>query len=281
VLISYCVAIVDRGFFLNTEVEVMAGTALITGASAGIGEELARLHAEKGGDLIIVARRKDRLDALASELKVEHDIDVHVIISDLAQPGAAQVLAAEVESRGLEVDVLINNAGFGGHGKFHECDIEREQRMMQVNMVALTELTHHLVKGMVARGGGMVLNVGSTAGFLPGPLQAVYYASKAYVNSFSQAIANELQGTGVTVTVLCPGPVATEFQAVGELDGVKGFDLAADARSVAVCGYKAMEKGELLAVNDRRISFLLRGILPFLPRKSVLSMSRKTMEKSS
>ncbi|EED32835.1 short-chain dehydrogenase/reductase SDR [gamma proteobacterium NOR5-3] len=259
----------------------MTNTALITGASAGIGEELARVHAEKGGDLILVARRKDRLESIATEIRAEHSVQVNVIAADLAKPGAAKKIMAQVDGLGAEVDVLINNAGFGGHGKFHESGLERDQRMMQLNMVALTELAYYFAQGMVARGAGRILNVGSTAGFLPGPLQAVYYASKAYVNSFSQAIANELQGTGVTVTVLCPGPVATEFQEAGDLDGVKGFDLAADARSVALCGYRAMERGELLAVNDRKIRVLLEGVLPFLPRKSVLWMSRKTMEKSN
>lgn len=259
----------------------MTNTALITGASAGIGEELARVHAEKGGDLILVARRKERLESIATELRAEYGVQVQVIAADLAKPGAAKKLMADVDALGMQVDVLINNAGFGGHGKFHESGLERDQRMMQLNMVALTELAYYFSQGMVERGAGKILNVGSTAGFLPGPLQAVYYASKAYVNSFSQAIANELRGTGVTVTVLCPGPVATEFQEAGDLDGVKGFDLAADARSVALCGYRAMERGELLAVNDRKIRVLLEGVLPFLPRKSILWMSRKTMEKSS
>jgi short-subunit dehydrogenase len=259
----------------------MANTALITGASAGIGEELARIHAAQGGDLILVARREERLESLAAELRAEFSITVDVIASDLAQPGAAALLAEAVAAKGLVVDVLVNNAGFGGHGKFHDADLNREQRMIQLNITALTELTHLFLQGMVERGEGKVLNVGSTAGFLPGPLQAVYYASKAYVNSFSQAIANELEGSGVTVTVLCPGPVATEFQEAADLGGVRGFELAADARSVAQCGYKAMQKGQLLAVNDFKLKLLLDGILPLVSRKQILRMSRMTMEKSS
>lgn len=259
----------------------MNGTALITGASAGIGEELARVHAEKGGDLILVARREERLHELAQELEAAHGVSVAVVAADLAQPDAAANLMAAVDELGLEVDVLINNAGFGGHGKFHECDLLRDQRMMQLNMVALTELTHIVLQQMVERGSGKVLNVGSTAGFLPGPLQAVYFASKAYVNSFSQALANELSGSGVTVTVLCPGPVATEFQSVSDMEGVRGFERAADARSVALCGYRAMQKGDLVAINDRKIKLLLEGILPFVPRKSLLWMTRKSMEKNN
>lgn len=259
----------------------MGNTALITGASAGIGEELAWIHAEKGGDLVLVARREDRLNALAEAIRDEHKVDVVVLTADLGEAGAANRLVTSLKRRKRQIDVLINNAGLGAHGAFHESSLERQQQMLQVNMVALTELTHLLVQGMVQRGQGQILNVGSTAGFLPGPLQAVYYATKAYVNSLSQALANELQGTGVTVTVLCPGPVATEFQEVADMGGVKGFDFAADARSVAECGYRAMEKGRLVAVNDPRLRVLLEGIVPFIPRRPLLWMSRKTMEKSA
>lgn len=258
----------------------MMGTALVTGASAGIGEELARVHAEQGGDLILVARRRDRLDELAAELAAAHGVRVDVIAMDLSKSGAAKRLYAQVSELGLTVDVLINNAGLGAHGCFHESTLARQMQMVQVNIAALTELTHLFVQDMVERGAGRILNVGSTAGFLPGPLQAVYYATKAYVNSFSQAIANELDGTGVTVTVLCPGPVATEFQEVADLGGVKGFDFTADARSVAECGYRAMTRGRLVAINDPKIRWLVEGVVPFLPRKSLLWMSRKTMEKS-
>jgi short-subunit dehydrogenase len=258
----------------------MAGTALITGASSGIGEELAWIHAARGGDLIITARRETRLNDLAAAIAAEHKVGVEVIAGDLAAPGAAGILYDEVAARGLTVDILVNNAGFGGHGKFHEADLAREQQMMQLNMVALTELCHHFLQDMVERGSGRILNVGSTAGFLPGPLQAVYYASKAYVNSLSQALANELDGTGVTVTVLCPGPVKTGFQEAADLDGVRGFEFAADARSVAECGYRAMERGQLLAINDVKLRFLMDGVLPWLPRRQLLKMSRMTMEKS-
>lgn len=258
----------------------MAGTALITGASAGIGEELARLHASKGGDLVLVARRETRLQELARELEVEHGVRADVIAADLMKRDAARKLHSKVAELGHDIEVLINNAGFGAHGSFHEADLATQLGMMQLNMIALTELTHFVLQDMVARGSGRVLNVGSVAGFLPGPLQAVYFASKAYVNSFSQAIATELAGTGVTVTVLCPGPVETEFQSVSGMDGIRGFDFAASAESVARRGYRAMEKGELLAVNDRRIRLFLEGILPFIPRRPLLWMSRKSMEKN-
>jgi short-subunit dehydrogenase len=176
--------------------------------------------------------------------------------------------------------VLVNNAGFGGHGKFHEQELAQIQGMMQLNMHALTTLTRLYLPAMVARGSGRVLNVASTAGFMPGPLQAVYYATKAYVVSLSQAISEELTGTGVTVTALCPGPVATGFVARGDLEGISLFDRAASAESVAAFGYKAMERGQLIAVNDASVGFLVNWIVPFLPRKIMLKASRQSMEKS-
>ncbi|MEM9305209.1 MAG: SDR family oxidoreductase, partial [Pseudomonadota bacterium] len=170
-------------------------TALVTGASGGIGLELARLHASKGGDLVVVARSADRLEALRAELEEKHGVSVSVIARDLAEPDAAEAIFAETEAAGVEIDVLMNNAGFGLHGAFHEQQWGRVQAMMQVNMVALTALTRRYLPGMVERGRGRILNVSSTASFLPGPLQAVYYATKAYVTSFSQAIAEELRGS--------------------------------------------------------------------------------------
>jgi hypothetical protein len=258
----------------------MTNTALITGASGGIGAELAKIHAAKGGDLILVARSKDRLEELKTGIEATHAVNVAVITEDLAAAGAARRVFDQTEQLGLQVDVLINNAGFGGHGKFHERNLAAEQQMMQLNMVTLTEMTHLYLQGMTARGDGKILNVSSTAGFMPGPLQAVYYATKAYVNSFSQAIANELEGTGITVTALCPGAVATGFQRAGNLEGVGMWDKAATARSVAEFGYTAMEKGELLAINEVSLKLMLNWVVPLLPRKAVLKMSRSTMEKS-
>jgi short-subunit dehydrogenase len=254
-------------------------TALVTGASSGIGEWLAREHAQRGGDLVLVARGGERLAALAAELREGHDIEVTVIAMDLGVPGAAEQLMQACDDANLQIDVLINNAGFGGHGRFVERGLDKDLQMMQLNMVALTELTYHCLQGMVERGEGRVLNVGSTAGFLPGPLQAVYYATKAFVNSFSQAIAQELKGTGVTVTVLCPGPVATEFVEAADLDGLSAFKSAPGPESVARKGYAAMERGELVAFNDARLGFLLSNVVPHLPRRQVLKMSEATMKK--
>ncbi len=258
----------------------MGNIALVTGASSGIGAELARLHAAKGGDLVLVARSESALNELKSELENAYGIKATVIVADLGQPNSAENIFSATEAAGIQIDILINNAGFGGHGKFHERDLVKDQAMMQVNMVSLVNLTHLYLQGMVSRNSGKILHVASTAGFLPGPLQAVYYATKAFVVSFSQAISQELSDTNVTSTVLCPGPVATGFVAAGNLEGNSMWDNAASPESVAKCGYNAMMKGDLVKINEPLLSFMLNWIVPFLPRKILLKMSQKTMEKN-
>lgn len=258
----------------------MGNTALVTGASSGIGVELAIYHASKGGDVVLVARSEDKLNKLKSELENTHGIKAIVIKADLAQADSAENIFAVTETAGLQIDILINNAGFGGHGKFHERDLANDQAMMQVNMTSLVSLTHLYLQGMVSRNSGKILHVASTAGFIPGPLQAVYYATKSFVISFSQAIAQELKGTNVTSTVLCPGTVATGFVAAGDLDGIKAWDKAATPESVARCGYDAMLKDELVKINEKGLSFILNWVIPFLPRKTVLKISQKAMEKN-
>ncbi|MBF0803409.1 MULTISPECIES: SDR family oxidoreductase [unclassified Neisseria] len=257
----------------------MKHTALITGASNGIGLELARIHAERGGGLVLVARSQNKLEQLAQELRTQYGSNVTVIAQDLAAPQAAQAVFAQTEQAGIQVDILINNAGFGGHGRFFERELAKEQQMIQLNITALTELTHLYLQDMVARRSGKILNVSSTASFMPGPLQAVYYASKAYVTSFSQALAEEVREFGVTVTALCPGAVATGFVDAGGLQDVGAWKNAKSAQSVAEYGYRAMEKGELVAFNEGKLKFALEWIIPLLPRKTVLKMSRKAMEK--
>ncbi|WP_444891011.1 SDR family NAD(P)-dependent oxidoreductase [Microbulbifer sp. DLAB2-AA] len=254
--------------------------ALITGASGGIGLELAKIHAAKGGNLVLVARSEGKLLSLKQQLEKEFGVQAMVIAEDLSDPLSAQRIFERTQGANVEVGTLINNAGFGGHGLFHQRDLEAEQSMMQVNMISLTNLTHLYLKGMVARNSGHILNVSSTASFIPGPLQAVYYATKAYVTSFSQALAEELNGTGVTVTALCPGAVATGFVAAGDLQGVDIWKNARSAESVARCGYQAMERGDLVAFNETRLKLFLNWIMPLLPRKMLLKFSRQTMEKS-
>ncbi len=255
------------------------GLALVTGASAGIGREFARIHAAAGGDLVLTARRQDVLETLAAELRAKYAVSVHVMPSDLAAPGGAQALYDEIAAHKLDVELLVNNAGFGGRGAFAEQDLASALAMIELNIKALVTLTRLIGADMVQRGRGRILNVGSTAGMVPGPLQAVYFASKAFVNSFSQALAEEMRGEGVSVTLLAPGPVDTEFAKVAGLEGTRAFETGvADAASVARAGYEAAMGGDLLTVNDKRLGLLLRWAVPALPRQAVLRVMRRIGE---
>ncbi|MEM1129924.1 MAG: SDR family oxidoreductase [Pseudomonadota bacterium] len=251
----------------------MSNTALITGASSGIGKELARYHAKKGGDLILSARRKDALDALKAELEGAHDIAVHVFPEDLSAEGGAERLYEAVKGAGLRIDILINNAGFGGHGLHVDRPLADELSMIDLNVKALVTLTHEVARDMVAQGSGRILNVGSTAGFLPGPNQAVYFATKAFVNSFSQAVDHELRDKGVTCTVLAPGYVKTEFAKTANLEGTRMVQSGgATAASVAKHGYDKMMEGKLVTVNEAPLGFMLNWVVPVLPRRMVMKM---------
>jgi uncharacterized protein len=225
--------------------------ALITGASSGIGLELARLFARDGHDLVLVARRQDRLEALADDLTDRYDVQATVIAADLADPSAPPEVARRVAAAGLEVEFLVNNAGYGLAGEFARTDVATELSMIQVNVAALTHLTKLVLPTMIAEHHGAILNVASTAGFVPGPLMAVYYATKAYVISFSEALAEEVRHAGVTVTVLCPGATRTEFQERAGLDlearALQRFWVA-DAASVARAGYDGMLRGKRLVI---------------------------------
>lgn len=259
----------------------MPNTALITGASAGIGREFARYHASKGGDVIITARRADELEALKAELESAHGITVTAIPLDLGAEGGAQSLYDAAKATGQQIDILINNAGFGGHGKFIDRDLQADLGMIDLNIKALVSLTHMVGRDMAAQGGGKILNVSSTASYMPGPLQATYFATKAYVSSFSQAIANELKDKNLTVTALEPGYVETEFAAAADLEDTNLVKNGATPASVAKFGYEAMLKGQLRAINDPQLRFMLNWIMPLLPRKMALNMVRKMQEKNS
>ena len=255
-------------------------TTLVTGASDGIGLELARIAAAHREDVVLVARRESTLRDLAKELEQQHGVRAHVVPADLGQPGAATEVAARVAALGVDVDHLVNNAGFGIYGRFVETALDIELQILQVNIVALTELTKRLVPGMVARGRGRILNIASTAAFLPGPLMAVYYASKAYVLSFSEAVANELAGTGVTVTALCPGPTASGFQKAAHLEGSKlvaGMRLAT-SRDVAQVGFDAMVAGTRIVVPGVR-NKLVSQMPRLLPRRMVARLVRRAQER--
>jgi short-subunit dehydrogenase len=226
-------------------------TALVTGASGGIGLELARQFAGGGYDLVLVARSAGPMEELAGELRQRHGVAARVLAKDLADPGSPEEVYRELAGAGVLVDVLINNAGFATYGPFAEIEIGRELEELQLNVVTLTHLTKKFLPGMIARRRGGVLNVASTAGFQPGPLMAVYYATKAYVISFSEALAEEMRGTGVTVSALCPGPTATGFQKRGGLEDSKLFSgllQVADAASVARAGYEGFRAGERIVI---------------------------------
>ncbi len=239
----------------------MAQTALITGASAGLGVEFAKLFAADRHDVVLVARRRDRLDALAAALEKEHGGRAHVIALDLGVPDGAQRLLDELSRRGLAIDFLVNNAGFGERGRFCDLSAARSLEMVQVNVTTVVTLTRALLPGMIERGRGRVLNVGSVAGFQPGPFMAVYYASKAFVNSFTEALAFELRGTGVTATVSCPGATITEFGAVAGTDRSRLFRLgAAPAQRVAREAYDAMMAGKAMVVHGLKNKLAVQSL---------------------
>jgi len=257
----------------------MKKIALITGASSGIGRELAHIHAATGGDLVLVARSTQKLNELKIELESKYKVIAVVITKDLIAPNATQELYDEVKSLDIEVDYLINNAGFGGIGKFLERKLEEDVNMIQLNVVALTQLTHLFASDFVNRGRGKVLNVSSTASLIPGPLQATYYATKAFVTSFSNALSEELRGTGVTVTNLMPGATDTDFGKVSGMDKTKLFDAPVSALQVAQDGYEAMLSGDIDIISGLTFSQkLLMKMMPFMPKKMVRKQIREMQE---
>ena len=257
----------------------MKTVALITGASSGIGRQLAAIHAERGGDLVIVARSAEKLNKVKDELESKHSVKVTVIPKDLSLPDSAQEVYDEVNAAGIEVDYLINNAGFGGLGKFHEREWDNDLAMIQLNVVTLTALCRLFLPDFVKRNSGRILNVSSTASLLPGPLQAVYYATKAYVTSFSNALAEELYDTEVTVTALLPGATETEFGRTSGMDRTELFKKTASAHSVALDGYNGMLAGKLDVISG--VKFVQRMVLksiPFTPKKLLLRQVRQMQE---
>ncbi|CAN5798491.1 SDR family oxidoreductase [soil metagenome] len=241
-------------------------TVLITGASSGIGRELAELFASDGSDLVLVARRKNLLDQLADKLSSRYGVRAVVMPTDLGAAGAVQEMAHRLSSMSLRIDVLVNSAGFGARGSFTTLPSERLMEMVEVNIAAVTHLTRLFLPSMVQRKRGGVINLGSVAGFLPGPNMATYYASKAYILAFSEALQEEVRGTGVTVCCVAPGPTDTEFVQQAGLEGVRFFRLGAmDATTVARSGYRGFRSGRALVVpgvSNKAATFLLR----FSPR---------------
>jgi uncharacterized protein len=235
--------------------------ALITGASSGIGLELARLFAADKFNVVLVARNKARLWELADELQRDHGIQTKVLVQDLSESGAAQKIVTAVAD--TPISLLVNNAGFGFYGPFAESDLAKQTSMMQVNMTALVELTYLFLKPMLARSSGRILNVASTAAFQPGPWINVYYASKAFVHNFSYALADEIEGSGVTVTTLCPGTTHTDFFKRGNF-GNERAPFTMDARTVAVAGYRGVLRGKRVVIPgwQNKIASALAKRLP-------------------
>ncbi|HPT15036.1 MAG TPA: SDR family oxidoreductase [Bacteroidales bacterium] len=243
---------------------------LITGASGGIGLELARLAAENRQNLVLVARSGDKLEKLAEEIRTTNQVEVKTLVSDLSKTKGIEEVLSAISNWQITIETLINNAGFGNFGNFASAELDKSLDMIRLNITALSYLTHHFLRDMVKSGHGKIMNVASTASFMPGPGMAVYYASKAYVLSFSEALAREVKGTGVTVTALCPGPTDTGFAETAGLGNSLLHRMLppATAAEVARVGYKAMLKGKTLVVPG--FMNTLSSITPrFLPRPVV------------
>ena len=254
-------------------------TALITGGSAGIGLELAKQFASHGHDLVLTARHRDTLEAVAGSIEGQHGVKVTVIVEDLIDPSAPQRLFDALAADKITIDFLVNNAGFGLGGEFADTDGQRELDMIQVNVAALTHLTKLFLPAMLKRNKGKILNVASTAAFQPGPLMAVYYATKAYVLSFSEALDEELRNTGVDVTCLCPGATATSFAETAGVANSKLFTAigGTTAEDVAKYGYDALMKGERVAIPGMRSKVMIMAER-LAPRKLVTRFSRLAQE---
>jgi short-subunit dehydrogenase len=254
-------------------------TALITGPSFGIGLELARIFAREGYNLVLVARSADKLRQLANELEKAHGTRSLILAIDLTDPGAPAYVLDQTKRADIQIDVLVNNAGFGQYGPFAENDLEECLRQIQLNITTLTHLMRLYLPAMIERKSGRILNVASTAAFQAGPLMAVYYATKAYVLHFSEAIANELNGSGVTVTCLCPGPTVTEFLQRAKMEGIRLARYGAmDARTVAEDGYRALIAGKPVVISGFK-NWLVAQSVRFAPRRMVTAVARKLQEK--
>jgi short-subunit dehydrogenase len=258
----------------------MKKTALITGASLGIGEAFAHVFAKNNYDLILVARNGSKLLQLAKTLETKYKATVYPLAKDLSKQNAAEDVFTEVKLKNISVHTLVNNAGFGDYGLFRESKWQKQREMIDLNMMALTHLTHLFLPSMVAQKSGGVINVASTAAFQPGPLMSVYYATKAYVLFFTEGIANELNGTGVRVSALCPGPTESGFQqaaAMGESRLVKGKKMPS-SYEVAEYGYRALQKNKTVAIHGTMNYFM--SLSPrFVSRKMAAGVVRKMHEK--
>ncbi len=254
-------------------------TALVTGGSGGIGLQIAKVLARNEFDLVLVARKRDALEAAAGQLEGKYAVRAHVFAADLGRRDAPLAIFEFLHNENIAIEVLVNNAGFGLAGEFADTDLQRELDMIQVNISALTHLTKLFLPAMIKRGSGRVMNVASTAAFQPGPLMAVYYATKAYVLSFSEALAEELRHSGVTVTALCPGPTHTDFAAAALVGNSRLFTAfgVADAADVAEYGVSAMMRGRRVAIPGIKNKIIAQANR-FSPRAVTTKVSRILQE---
>ncbi|HCY80347.1 MAG TPA: short-chain dehydrogenase [Xanthomarina gelatinilytica] len=257
----------------------MSKTALITGGASGLGYELALLLAKDDYNLVLIDIDAEKLQLVKQGIETDFTVNVQIYAKDLSVVNISEEIMLEL--KGLPIDVLVNNAGFGLFGSFWETNWEREKQMLHLHVMTTTHLTKLVLKDMVQRGSGKILNLSSLAAFQPGPLMSLYYATKGYILSFSEAIANELKGTGVTVTALCPGPTKTSFQKVvsnASSENKITFNMA-NAKEVAAYGYKAMNKGKVYAIPGK-FNKLLATLPRFIPRNTAATIVKRIQEKN-
>lgn len=257
----------------------MSKTALVTGGASGLGLELALLLAKDAHNLVLIDIEAEKLKEAKQQIESDYSVGVQILTKDLSQVNISEEIMAELN--GLEIDVLVNNAGFGLFGTFLETDWKREEQMLNLHVMTTTQLTKLVLKGMIARDSGKILNLSSLAAFQPGPLMSLYYATKGYILSFSEAIACELKDTGVTVTALCPGPTKTSFQQVVSSSSSNNkitFNMAS-SKDVAAYGYKAMNKGKVYAIPGR-FNKLLATLPRIMPRNTAATIVKKIQEKN-
>ncbi len=258
----------------------MSKTALITGASSGIGLELAKIHAKKGGNVVLIARNEEKLNLIKQEIETQYGVRVYIMVKDLSVENVAIDVYEQLKNKHIQIDYLINNAGFGDYGMFFETDWEKEHKMINLNITTLTHLTKLFLKDMLVRGNGKIMNVASTASFQPGPGMAVYYATKAYVLHFTEAIANEVADKGITITALCPGATKSGFQERANMQEsklVKGKKLPT-SKQVALYGYDAMLKGKTVAIEGFMNKVLATSVR-FIPRDLTVKITRFIQDK--
>ncbi len=257
----------------------MATYTLITGASSGIGYELAKICAENNQNLVLVARRSEKLEEIKSQFEKKYKIKVYILTKDLSLSASPQEIYNELKKQKINIDILINNAGFGNHGLFQDTDINNSFNMIQVNIAALISLTRLFIPDMLKNKNGKILNLASTASFFPGPYMAIYYATKAFVLSFSEALATELAGTGITVTTLCPGPTNSEFSKIANTQNTRLFNKQKipTAQQVAEYGFKQMMNGKRIAIHGLKNKLMIQfaRLLPL----SIVTKAVKIIQK--